>query len=366
MRVTTETVRGRRRHVVDYGTFQGRRVRRYYWSAADAGKAAKRATAEARSSGIAWASRPEQERAQVLGILAEMDREGVRLADVWAAWQAGQLGPAPNMERTLGQAIEETITAKRQANRTPRYVRALADYLRKFALGREATPVHSITPADIEEWFADHPQAPSTRVANTGRLSAMFSLCVRRGYCRDNPCRRLERVTVEARAPLVLTVDQCRAALEYARTEAPDVLGYLVLCLFAGVRPEEAQALSWSAVDLRAKTARLDKTKVRQRRIVELPDNAAAWLAVCPHRVGPVVRGLAAMRRARRRLRDHLGIPWPQDVLRHTAASYLLALRKNAYEVADMLGNSPRMLLRHYKNLVNQEDAEAWKNLMPE
>ncbi|MCP5523587.1 MAG: hypothetical protein H7A46_18775 [Verrucomicrobiales bacterium] len=61
-------------------------------------------------------------------------------------------------------------------------------------------------------------------------------------------------------------------------------------------------------------------------------------------------------------MRDRLGFKaWPQDVLRHTAASQLLALRKDAAAVALELGNSPQVLLTHYRELVTREQAaEFW------
>ena len=55
---------------------------------------------------------------------------------------------------------------------------------------------------------------------------------------------------------------------------------------------------------------------------------------------------------------------WPKDVLRHTAASYLLALHGDVGKVAMMLGNSPNILLTHYHEPVCETDCAAfWKTL---
>jgi hypothetical protein len=56
---------------------------------------------------------------------------------------------------------------------------------------------------------------------------------------------------------------------------------------------------------------------------------------------------------------------WPQDVLRHTAASNLLAHHQDVGKVAAFLGNSAGILLTHYKALVEKEDAEKFMKLMP-
>lgn len=71
-------------------------------------------------------------------------------------------------------------------------------------------------------------------------------------------------------------------------------------------------------------------------------------------------------RRAVRRARIHLGLAaWPQDVLRHTCASYWVAKIKDVGEVALELGNSPSVLLRHYRELVTGEDADRFWAIKP-
>jgi hypothetical protein len=63
-------------------------------------------------------------------------------------------------------------------------------------------------------------------------------------------------------------------------------------------------------------------------------------------------------------VRDAMGWPrWHQDILRHTAGSYLLALIGDVGKVATMMGNSPNILLNHYVEPVTQADCAAFWNL---
>jgi len=56
---------------------------------------------------------------------------------------------------------------------------------------------------------------------------------------------------------------------------------------------------------------------------------------------------------------------WPHDVLRHTAASHLVALH-GARTAAEMLGHSETMLFKHYRELVRPEQTKRfWQNLPP-
>lgn len=71
-------------------------------------------------------------------------------------------------------------------------------------------------------------------------------------------------------------------------------------------------------------------------------------------------------RRFIRAARSHLGFAaWPQDVLRHSAASYMLAFHRDAGRVAYWLGNSPTILMRHYCELVPAEEAERFWKIRP-
>ena len=51
---------------------------------------------------------------------------------------------------------------------------------------------------------------------------------------------------------------------------------------------------------------------------------------------------------------------WPQDLLRHTAASFLLALYGDAGKVAARLGNSSSVLQSHYHEPVTQAECEKF------
>lgn len=84
---------------------------------------------------------------------------------------------------------------------------------------------------------------------------------------------------------------------------------------------------------------------------------------------GADLGGLARTARVRgiKRFRAVLGLKyWPQDILRHTAASMMLAHRQDAGYVAKQLGNSPGILMRHYMEIVERDVAEKFWALTPD
>ncbi len=272
--------------------------------------------------------------------------------------------PSVRRGRAIGRVIVELLRAKRTANRREKYIESLRQYLRQFARERMWRPIDSFDAAKIEAWFDSRLEAPATRSSNLGRLSSLFAFAARRGYLTENPVRRIEKVFTEPNPPKTLTPDQAEHVLRFAQEHMPRFVPWLALAMFAGVRPEELDKLSWSNVDLERGIVTVDAaaSKVRRRRAMPLPSAAVEWL-----RLGgdlPITR--ISRRRYIRKLRDSLNLAaWPQDVLRHTAASYLLAEHQDAGKVALWLGNSPKILLAHYQELIGKDAAQKFWAIRP-
>jgi len=262
--------------------------------------------------------------------------------------------------RSLQGCIDEVLAAKAAANRAPRYVESLGYYLRQFSRGREAAPISGFTFLDVENWLAKYPSGQTKR-AWISRLSALFAFAVRRGYMKENPCGRIERVSVDRPPPLILTPGQSRQVL----AASPMMMRpYFVLATFVGLRPEELTRLDWSQVNLETKIVTINFGKTRRHRFVPLPEIAVAELQKCPLRAGQFTPSNSTVRRWRAKITKLLGLSkWPQDFLRHTAASYLYERNCDAARVAKWLGNSEKVLMSTYVVPVTAADcAEFWRD----
>ncbi|MEQ2008127.1 MAG: tyrosine-type recombinase/integrase, partial [Limisphaerales bacterium] len=209
------------------------------------------------------------------------------------------------------------------------------------------------------ETFLAQFAAAASRATWLNRISTLFAFAVRREFLAKNPCARLERIRMDRRAPVILSPGQSQLLLKVT----PTVLRpYVILGLFAGIRPEELLRMTWADVDLETGTATVNDAKTRRRRIVPLHGKALALLAEHPMKAGAVAPSNSTVRRYKRRACSALGLErWPADLLRHTAASYLLALHGDAGKVATMLGNSSAILLSHYHQPVRNGDCgEFW------
>jgi integrase len=269
---------------------------------------------------------------------------------------------------SLSEAITLLLNTKRLCNCRKRYIDSLSAYLLQFARGREAARIDSFDVLKIEDWFAGRKEAHSTMASNIGRLSALFGFAERRGWIAKNPCKQLERIRIDRKAPKILSPVQARVIMTNVQRLKPHEMAFFALAVFAGVRPEELERITWSAINLDDGIVTIDAaaSKVRRRRIMDLEPNALAWLRLAHASDARLPVG----RMTRRRYLDYaerwLGFEtWPQDCLRHTAASFLLAKHRNAPLVANRLGNSPSILLRHYQELVTSEDCLAFWSITP-
>ena len=350
---------GAKRYCLDAGQIDGKRRQFFFRSRREAEARRSELERDRKAVGDAWAELPPRERADVVRVLAEMRVAGVTLGGVWQAYQSGQSGKAITL-RTIGETIKELLAAKRQAKRREDYLTNLEIHLDGFAAGREGVAIASVGLSEVEDYLARAKSAGS-RMTRLNRLSTLLSFAVRRGYLAANPCKLVDKIASEWKAPAILTVEQCRSLMDAARNLDARFIPHISLCLFAGVRPGEARRLSWSDIDLKAGllTIDADDSKTRSRRIVELPKACVEWL----HLGGDLPAHNARHRLAA--IAASAGIhPWPRDGLRHSAASYWHAL-KGEVVTARNLGHSEAVLHRHYRALTTQIEARRFFALVP-
>lgn len=261
----------------------------------------------------------------------------------------------------ISDAVVKLLAAKAAQNLRPKYLTSLRQYLTQFIRGRETILMSSISIETIENWFLLRHEAPVSQNSNVGRLASLFSFAVKRGWMRENPCDKMDRVYVDMKLPAILTIEQSAQLLQSC---PKNIRPYLTLALFAGIRPDEIMRMNWADINLETRTVSVDG-KTRRRRIVRLEQIAVDLLKNHAEQSGPVAPSKSTIRRWRKIAREFIGGKWTADILRHTAASMLLAKYGDAGKVATLLGNSPQILLTHYNNPVAANEAERFWSILP-
>jgi integrase len=363
MKIRSITVKGVDYWQLDVGLVDGKRVRHSFRSR----KAAEKKRGEIEESrnlvGKRWTELDGDTRQQTLTILAEMATAGITLPSLWNGYKVGLIKPL-EQSIPLGDAIKHLLKTKREGGRREAYADSLEYYLNQFAHGRERTMISAITADTVTKWLGKF-TAQWTRRTWVTRLGTLFRYAHKRKWITENPILSIDTIRIDAKPPTILSVPAARVLLRLTDHKAPDAAAYIVLAMFCGVRPNEIRRLSWADLDLDQKFLTIDAaaSKVRSRRIVTIPDCAVAWLKrfkECPLRPKPMT-----LTRRLRRLSRLMGAKRiPADILRHTAASYLIAVH-GARLTAEWLGNSETILYRHYRQLVTREEADKFWALTP-
>jgi len=58
--------------------------------------------------------------------------------------------------------------------------------------------------------------------------------------------------------------------------------------------------------------------------------------------------------------------PWPHNAMRHSFGSYFLGKTKDENLTASEMGNSPEVIIKHYRALVREADVTRYWHFAPE
>ena len=260
---------------------------------------------------------------------------------------------------------KEFLAAKRQDGASEHYMWKLQSEVGRFAKAFPVQILH-VKSNQIDEWLRNLYSNPRSRNTIHTSIGTFFSWAKSRSYLPKNEITEAEAVgkaKVGDTVTEIFTSEQMKQVLALA---SPDVLPFLALGAFSGLRAAEIERLDWSAVDLDRKIIqiRADQAKTASRRIVPVSDNLKEWLR--PHVGTGKMLKVTPIHQKLKLLMQPLDFKWPRNVLRHSYISYRIALVKSAAQVALEAGNSPAIIFKHYRELATEDQAAAWFNIRPE
>jgi integrase len=174
-----------------------------------------------------------------------------------------------------------------------------------------------------------------------------------------------------------LSLEECSVLLNGC-ADRRDMLTYVVIGLFCGLRSAELESLCYEDIDLEAGTVVVSAryAKTRQRRVVDVAPCALAWLRVALALGADPWQGRICCARWGDRVwakrKRALGWPevrgeWPHNALRHTYASMHYAAHQNESLLKAQMGHwrGSDTLHRHYRALKTRSEALAFWALVP-
>lgn len=330
----------------------------------------------------------------------------------------------PNMPvKMVKEVVKEMLDSKRDDKLSDRYIKQLEYNMNRF-MGRFKNRLTEVSGTNVDTWLRDLRVGPRTRNNLRNSVQALFNFAIARKYLpKDHdeidavPMAKDRGGEIE-----IYTPGEMKELLSVASdTHIP----FLAISAFAGVRHAELQRLDWANVNRKAKIIEIKAgaAKTASRRVIPIEPNLAKWLEkdkiwkesgeICGFanmvlqfveltgRVNVKRRAAwakangvskaemeAADERASERLRKLTEnqrrsrgtvMPeaetsaeegwkpflWKHNALRHSFISYRVAQTQNVAQVALEAGNSPSMIFKHYRELVQPDAAKAWFAIAP-
>ncbi|NBV24185.1 MAG: hypothetical protein EBS05_19985 [Proteobacteria bacterium] len=308
-----------------------------------------------------------------------LDVAAIQIADALARLQGRTLSEA------VGYFTERMLTVKRKPvaevvaeflaekeKRTKRgtpasaiYLNSLRKRLNTFTNAFQCE-LADVTPEQVRLWADGHEWGARTRFNALTQLRTLFSFARARGYYAkdDDVLAGIEFGKGDGGTIGIFTPDEMRRLMAAAK---PEIVPFLAIGAFAGLRTAEITRLDWSKVNITKRfievTAKSAKTA--SRRIVPMTDNLAAFLTPYAKAIGPVCNLVRPEKHSGEVAGRAAKVTWKHNALRHSFISYRLAVTKNTASTALEAGNSPAMVFGHYRELVHDEQAKEWFSIMP-
>jgi integrase len=271
-------------------------------------------------------------------------------------------------DKTVAQVAKEFLESRKASGVSEAYVRRSGDYLARFTKHMHG-PIAEIGVDDINRFLRSQKTlGPVSKNAYRRCLVTMFRFAQRQGYLhpdRKTAAERTETFREPETEVAIFTPEEMEKILLAAHAR---ILPLLAIGAFAGIRTAEIRRLDWK--DIKWDRGHIEiagrKAKTAARRLVPLSDNLRAWLAPWRHETGPIVP-ITDPSGAMSDVAVKAGIPggWRQNALRHSFISYRVALTGDVARTALEAGNSPKMIFRHYREIVDEEAARTWFAITP-
>lgn len=297
----------------------------------------------------------------------------------------------PAQKRILvPDAIQSFLLEREGENKRSAHIKGLKVRLSRLGTAHAKDHVDEVTHDAMLALIHREGSGPVNKNNDRRALCNFFNWCVTKKYCGESPMIGINPIEQDDREPEIMPLERVRRLLAAAAAHKDGALvPYVALCLFCGIRPDgEIQRLTWDNIDLEQGLVTVSG-KMRGRRVVEvvslqdqdaeghkvtLPANVVEWLR--PHANKTPLVG-SNWRNEFAKVKEAAGygtpteenpklVPWPTDVMRHTAISYHFALCEHEGKTARWAGNSPDIIHQHYKGLVKPKDVRAFWSMTPD
>ena len=186
-------------------------------------------------------------------------------------------------------AVDEMHRLRELGGTNKSYLKVLKVYLNPLKLAFNC-PLTSITSAQISEYLRKLDVGARSKNNARATIGAFFKFCKEQGWLpRDHD--GIELVSKFKEPVTDITIFTPWEVTQFLTRARVEMIPFLAIGAFAGLRSAEIERLDWNEVHLADKfiEVKAQKAKTASRRIVPISDNLAAWLKDRVKTSGPVV-----------------------------------------------------------------------------
>jgi integrase len=270
--------------------------------------------------------------------------------------------------RTNVQVAAEFVVSLQRKGVSDIYVRNATSSLKRFTDALSGN-IAEVTVADINRFLDGLKKlGPVSKNGIRRNLVTMFGFAKKQGYLhpdRKTAAEQSDSFKEPEKEIEIFTPDEMRDILLAAHAR---ILPLIAIGGFCGIRSAEVERLTWQ--DIKWDRGHIEiaghKAKTAARRLVPLPENLKAWLAPWREETGPILT-ICDVSGALGDTAVKAKIPggWRQNALRHSFISYRVSMTGDVARTSLEAGNSPKMIFRHYREIVDEEAARTWFGITP-
>jgi integrase len=270
--------------------------------------------------------------------------------------------------RTNVQVAAEFVESLKRKGVSDIYVRNATSSLKRFT-DVVAGNIADVTVADINRFLDGLKKlGPVSKNGIRRNIVTMFGFAKKQGYLhpdRRTAAEQTDSFKEPEREIAIFTPEEMERLLLSAHGR---ILPLIAIGGFAGIRSAEVARLDWK--DIKWDRGHIElagsKAKTAARRLVPLSENLKAWLAPWCGETGPIITiSDASGALSDTALKAKIPGGWRQNALRHSFISYRVSLTGDVARTSLEAGNSPKMIFRHYREVVDDEATAAWWSITP-
>jgi len=347
---------------VDGTAPDGRRVRRFFKTKIEAEAFALDRNREVQAVGALAMTLADDQRVEAAKCYELLSETGKSLTDAVQFY----LKHLAETERSVlvKESIAEFLEEKGRLGLSGRHMSNLRYQFRPLVEKFGSRKLAAISRKEMDAWLTGRRLIPTSFKCAHTHLSMLFNHAVKAGYVSKNIMHDIAVPKAKSSPPGILTPLGARRLIELCRELHPDILPAILIQAFAGLRTQEVLRLNWKEVRMDRKYIEVtsENSKTAQRRLVPISPNLLEFLVAVRKEAGPVAPSCYHSCAASLRVAlAKAGYDFPRNALRHSFASYHLALHHDAAKTALEIGhNTTDILFRHYRELVTPEDARDW------